>query len=55
MTLFQHLEQVKTQFEQAKASANFLAGQIAMLETLISEQGGQGQIPQDVDGRGESE
>jgi len=43
MTLQERLDQAKAAFEQAKANANFLAGQIAMLETLISENGAEPQ------------
>ncbi len=42
MTLTQRLEQTKAQFEQAKANANFLAGQLALLEIMIAEEAKEG-------------
>ena len=38
VTLQEHLVQAKARFEQAKANANFYAGQVALLESLLAEE-----------------
>ena len=37
MALAERLAEARRQFEQAKATANFYAGQVALLESLLEE------------------